>query len=178
VYGVVPFRFPHLESPFNRHPFITSPFPFTSTDAPIIPFNPDSPVPYSCKSASSTVTVFNRIYISPSFHISFILISQFFSSFDRSSCPYLIVRRSFTLTVRRLCVQFLTLILYLCIVSRSGSAARHHTFFLNASIYDVSSFLPLPPHQQFPYNVYMYQRYSAFTYPCTSCSYTVCNTVL
>jgi hypothetical protein len=114
-------------------------------------------VPYSCKSASSTVTVFNRIYISPSFHISFILISQFF--FDRSNCPYLIVRRPFTLTVRRLYVQSVTLILHLCIVSRLGSAARHHTFFLNASIYDVSSFLPLPPHQQFPYNVYMYQRY-------------------
>ena len=44
-------------------PFITSPLPFSSMDAPIIPCNPDSPVPYSCKSASSTVTVFNRIYI-------------------------------------------------------------------------------------------------------------------
>ena len=99
-------------------------------------------MPYSCKSASSIVTVFNRIYISPSFHISFILISLFF--FDRSNCPYLIVRRPFTLTVRRLCVQSVTLILYLCIVSRSGSAAPHHTFFFNASIYDVSSFLPLP----------------------------------
>ena len=72
----------------------------------------------------------------------------------------MIVRRPFTLTVRRLCVQPVTLILYLCIVNRLGSAARHHTFFLNASIYDVSSFLPLPPHQQFPYNVYMYQRSS------------------
>jgi len=80
--------------------------------------------------------------------------------FDRSNCPYLIVRRPFTLTVRRLYVQSVTLILYLCIVSRSGSAARHHTFFLNASIYDVSKFLPLPPHQQLPYNVYMYQRFS------------------
>jgi hypothetical protein len=99
-------------------------------------------VPYSCKSASSTVTVFNRIYISPSFHISFILISQFF--FDRSNCPYLIVRRPLTLTVRRLYVQSVTLILHLCIVSRLGSAARHHTFFLNASIYDVSSFSPSP----------------------------------
>lgn len=115
-------------------------------------------MPYSCKSASSTVTVFNRIYISPSFHISFILISQiFFRPFklpvlDRTTSIHL-NRSSF---VRSVC----DVDIYLCIVSRSGSVAHHHTFFLNASIYDVSSFLPLPPHQQFPYNVYMYQRYS------------------
>jgi hypothetical protein len=83
-------------------------------------------------------------------HIYFTIFSHFHSFvshnffFDRSNCPYLIVRRPFPLTVRRLYVQSVTLILHLCIVSRSGSAARHHTFFLNASIYDVSSFLPSP----------------------------------
>jgi hypothetical protein len=36
----------------------------------------------------------------------------------------------------------MTLIIYSCIVSRLGFTARHHAFFLNASIYDVTSFSP------------------------------------
>jgi hypothetical protein len=178
MYSVVPFRFPHLESPFNPHPFrhVTIPFFINGRSHHRMQSG-------FTRALFLQVSIINCDRIQS--HIYFTIFSHFIHSyltfffFDRSNCPYLIVRRPFTLTVRRLCVQSVTLILYLCIVSRSGSAAPHHTFFLNASIYDVSSFLPLPPHQQFPYNVYMYQRYfSPFTYSCTSCSYTVCNTVL
>lgn len=104
----------------------------------------------------------SHIYFTIFSHFIHSYLTFFFRSFKLPDCPYLIVRRPFALTVRRFYVQSVTLILYLCIVNRSdrsGCVALHHTFFLNASIYDVSSFLPLPPHQRLPYNVYMYQRF-------------------
>jgi len=126
-----------LRKSFNPHPFhhVTSPFPFfiNGRSHHPIPCNSDSPVPYSCKSASSTVTVFNRIYIHHLFTFHSFLSHNFF--FDRSNCPYLIVRRPFTLTVCRLCVQSVTLILFLCIVSPSLQHVITLSHFLPQCIY-------------------------------------------
>jgi len=155
MYGVVTLYFPHLEGPFNTHPSHHVTVPFFINGRSHHPRNPDSPVPYSCKLASSTVIVFNRIYITPSFHISFFRISIFFSTLQM-----LVLDRTTSILVdcSSWCVQCMTLIIYSCIVSRLGLTARHHASFLNAFIYGVTSFSPL--NRRFPYDVYMYQRHS------------------
>ena len=83
---------PNLEVLLIAHPFITSPFPFffSSMDPHHHPRNPDSPVPLSCKPASSTVNLFIA-YIFTIFshfihsHLTIFSTNQTFPVLDRTT---------------------------------------------------------------------------------------------
>lgn len=174
MYGVVTLYFPHLEGPFNTHPSHHVTVPFFINGRSHHPRNPDSPVPYSCKLASSTVTVFNRIYITPSFHISFFRISIFF--FDSSNArawSYDVHSRWLFVLVRS--VHDVDNLFVHCEPTRFYSTSSR---FVPQCIY-LWCYKFFPPQSTVSlWRVHVSTTFSVFTYSCTSCSYTVCNTVL
>lgn len=143
MYSVAFIPFSHLESPFNPHPFhhVTIPFFINGRS-------------HHSKQSGFTRALFLQVSINNcdriQSHIYFTIFSHFILSYltifflRPFKLPVLDRTTSIHLNRSSSYVQSVTLISYLCIVSRSGSAAHHHTFF-NASIYDVSSFLPPPP---------------------------------
>lgn len=133
MYSVVTFRFPHLESPFNP--------PLSSRHHSLFH---QRTLPHHPTQSGFTRAFFLQVSIINcdriQSHIYFTIFSHFIHSyltknfFDRSNCPYLIVRRPFTLTVRHLYVQSVTLLLYFvhCEPIRFCSTSSH---FLRQCIY-------------------------------------------
>jgi len=129
-----------------------------------LPHTPDSPVPLSRISASSTV-ISLIASILPSFHISSILISRFLwlrpynvsfifanSLFVRS--PVVLIFIPCPLCVIRFCYTFLMLL-----------TPTHLSMMFRVSPFSIASSL-------------IKCTSICLRYSCTSCSYTVCNTAL